>query len=214
MVVAKSQTRGRGQRGKYWRSNAGENLLATLFYRPKDMLVNDVFFISVVSALAAVKLLNLFDIDGRIKWPNDILVNGKKIAGILIENQVSRGLVDTAMVGIGLNINQRSFEEFPWPATSMCLECEHDDLDPIDLANTYRMMVRELSGDLGVNNDALIQMYNSKLHNRTKEVTLKQGREIFKGNLVAVNRSGQLLIEKDLQLMAFHRGEIQLANLD
>lgn len=214
MVIANSQTRGKGQRGKYWLSNEGENLLCSVFFRPKAMLVGDVFFASIISALATIKTLNLYGISGRIKWPNDVLVEGRKIAGTLIENNVTRGMVDTCIVGIGLNIQQKEFPEFPWPATSMTLEGATGDLSQVTLAKTLRTLLQELMSEFDDNADGLIQMYNSELHRRGESVSLKQGREVFQGNLVAVNRQGQLLIERNMQLMAFNRGEIQLSNLD
>lgn len=127
-VVADYQVRGRGQRGNGWSSEKGKNLLFSLLLYPKRIKVNEQFILSRIASLAVKRVLDRFTDDIRIKWPNDIYWKEKKIAGMLIENDLLRGEITRSVVGIGINVNQQRFpDELPnpvslWQITGM----EHD----------------------------------------------------------------------------------------
>lgn len=110
MIVAERQTAGRGQRGNFWESEPGKNLTFTLLYRPEvKVKASDQFYISMATALAACDLLESLGIEAKIKWPNDIYVGDKKIAGILIEHSVMGRNLEHSRIGMGLNVNQLHF---------------------------------------------------------------------------------------------------------
>ncbi len=119
--VADYQSAGRGQRGNSWESGAGENLLFTVLLRPDFLNVADQFAISQVVALSVVKYLETMGLSPKIKWPNDIYVGDKKICGILIEHSISGANLSASILGVGINVNQRTFcSDAPNP-TSMVL---------------------------------------------------------------------------------------------
>lgn len=120
VVVAKNQTNGRGQRGNTWETEEEKNLTFSFLLKP-NIVVNEQFMISKVVALGLFDFLQLCRIDAQIKWPNDILVNEKKIAGVLIENTLSGNKIANAVVGIGLNVNQNTFGKHI-SATSLNIE--------------------------------------------------------------------------------------------
>ncbi|MBI1267438.1 MAG: biotin--[acetyl-CoA-carboxylase] ligase [Cryomorphaceae bacterium] len=106
-ILSEHQTEGRGRKDKNWNSSAGENLLMSLMLKPNFLLAHEVFQLSMAMALAVGATVSSFGIDQvSVKWPNDIYVESKKIAGILIENQVRGQIVVSSIVGIGLNVNQ------------------------------------------------------------------------------------------------------------
>ena len=109
MVVADFQTVGRGQMGSTWFSSKGENLLFSLLIYPKDVLAKEQFIISRIASLAVKNTLDQFTDDIRIKWPNDIYWKEKKIAGILIENDIEVRCIGNSVIGVGININEQSF---------------------------------------------------------------------------------------------------------
>lgn len=112
VVVAKKQDAGKGQRGTQWLSNHGENLLFSIVYFPKSLDVSAAFYLSKVTSLALFDLVTeLTEGQIKIKWPNDIYVGSKKIAGILIENNILGSAVSSSVIGIGLNVNQALFEK-------------------------------------------------------------------------------------------------------
>jgi BirA family biotin operon repressor/biotin-[acetyl-CoA-carboxylase] ligase len=123
LVVAERQTRGRGRKGRAWFSPPGAGIYASLILRP-SMPANETTRITFLTAVAAAEaLLHLTELDVRIKWPNDLLVNGKKIAGILTEINTERGALDYAVVGLGMNVNTPGFpDDIKETATSVLIE--------------------------------------------------------------------------------------------
>ena len=109
LVIADFQTGGRGQMGNSWFSSKGDNLLFSLVIYPKTVRANEQFIISRIASLAIKNTLDQFVDDIRIKWPNDIYWNDKKIAGILIENDLQGNTIDNSVIGIGINVNQEMF---------------------------------------------------------------------------------------------------------
>ena len=110
VITATHQTAGRGQRGNIWSSNAGENLLISILVRPGEALeVKRQFLLSQAVALAMHDAMQHYDIDTRLKWPNDIYAGSRKLAGILLELDYAGRYVEQAIIGIGLNVNQQAF---------------------------------------------------------------------------------------------------------
>lgn len=100
---------GRGQRGNSWESEPFKNLTFSLLLRPEHIPANRQFLLSEIVSLATVDVLNRYATGFSIKWPNDIYWHDKKIAGILIENVLSGSTFSRAIIGMGLNINQKNF---------------------------------------------------------------------------------------------------------
>ena len=109
VAVADFQTAGRGQVGNSWFSSKGENMLFSLLIYPTEIPANEQFIISRIVSLAIKNTLDQFADDIRIKWPNDIYWKDKKIAGILIENDLTGSQISQSIIGIGININQEEF---------------------------------------------------------------------------------------------------------
>lgn len=113
-VMAFEQTRGKGQMGSYWVSEAGKNLTISVLVKDLPLDVISIFDFNVAVALAAVTLLQWNAIEKvNVKWPNDIMAEQKKVGGILIENSLKHNSTFTAVVGFGLNLNQTDFDLLP-----------------------------------------------------------------------------------------------------
>ena len=109
-ITADCQTAGRGQRGNIWQSQAESNLILTLLVRPGHSLkVTEQFRLSQAVAISLHVAMKAYGIATKLKWPNDIYVGNKKLAGILIELDYSGIFIEQAIIGIGLNINQTQF---------------------------------------------------------------------------------------------------------
>ena len=121
VVITNNQTAGRGQRGNIWEAEPGKNLTFSIILKPVFLSAKDQFLLNVITSLAVHDLLKIH-VKGEvsIKWPNDIIVNEKKICGILIENQIKGTMVSCSVAGIGLNINQQHFSVNT--ATALLLE--------------------------------------------------------------------------------------------
>lgn len=109
VVLAHYQNKGRGQMGNFWDSEAGKNLLFSTILYPDYLEAGKQFYISKIVSIALAEVLTTFVEDVKIKWPNDIYVGQKKIAGILIENTIKGMQLETSVVGVGLNLNQELF---------------------------------------------------------------------------------------------------------
>lgn len=111
------QSSGKGQRGSSWNSEPLSNLAASIILKPSFLELKNHFYLYQVAALACFDTLSeLFDkrhFDVKIKWPNDILVNGRKICGILIENTIMGEYLKNSVIGVGMNLNQQQFPGLP-----------------------------------------------------------------------------------------------------
>lgn len=124
---AEFQSAGRGQRGNVWESKRGENLMFSILLKPDNFLSVNQFVLSEIVALGVVSYLADLGLDARIKWPNDIYIGDKKICGILIENVLSGDRLSVCVAGVGLNLNQKSFESDAPNPISVALAVEKDD---------------------------------------------------------------------------------------
>ncbi|MDD4799665.1 MAG: biotin--[acetyl-CoA-carboxylase] ligase [Proteiniphilum sp.] len=147
LVIADHQTGGRGQMGNSWYSAKGDNLLFSLLIYPQQLPANESFILSRIASLAVKNILDLFVDDIRIKWPNDIYWKEKKIAGILIENDIQGKEIDNSVIGIGLNINQQTFPpDLPNPVSLWQITgAEHDREHLLDLfMREFFLLYRDL----------------------------------------------------------------------
>lgn len=110
VVITANQFAGRGQRGNTWQAAAGMNLTFSVLLKPSFLSVKNQFALTMVASLAVFDFLGDKKLsDLKIKWPNDILVEKRKICGMLIENSIQGEVIHQSVVGIGLNINQVDF---------------------------------------------------------------------------------------------------------
>lgn len=108
-VYADFQTAGRGQKGNSWESDHGKNLLFSTVFFPIGLKAGKQFIISQIISLAVKDILDKESDYISIKWPNDIYLHEKKIAGILIENDITGDSVTRSIIGVGINLNQEHF---------------------------------------------------------------------------------------------------------
>ncbi len=111
VIMAQNQTEGRGQRSSEWISESGMNLLCSYILQPKSLTTEEAFYLSAAAALGAREAIESISNcqTARIKWPNDLILNDKKVGGILIENSVIKGSIKYGIIGIGVNVNQNEF---------------------------------------------------------------------------------------------------------
>lgn len=144
-LAAHSQTAGRGQRGNSWESEPGKNLTFSVLLCPAAITASRQFELSQIVSLALVKVLRekLHSDEVYVKWPNDIYYKDKKLAGILIENALSGPRIKHSIVGIGLNVNQQTFESnAPNPVSMTNITGETYELDSL-LETIIRRIVED-----------------------------------------------------------------------
>ncbi len=212
IVTAEHQTAGKGQRGKKWESDIAKNLLCSIVSRPKKITIESQFLVSMATSLAVIEVLASVGITAKVKWPNDILVRGKKICGLLIENQWSSGLIDTSILGIGLNVNQTKFSPFDWPATSMAIELGIEtNLNTI--LNSLSLYIQEKISGMPENYSEIMNDYSDRLFAIGQIVTFKNKDEVLVGRLLDVDQNGAIRIQNSQGVKSFVNGEIKIQNI-
>jgi BirA family transcriptional regulator, biotin operon repressor / biotin---[acetyl-CoA-carboxylase] ligase len=131
-VIARKQTAGKGRQGRNWSSPLDEGLYLSIILRPQTVPARG-SLITLAAAIAVAETLRLdFAAPADIKWPNDILLNGRKICGILVESSIENNRLQYAILGIGVNLAQKTFpDELQKTATSLFLETQ-SEITPAD----------------------------------------------------------------------------------
>ncbi|MFD2640366.1 biotin--[acetyl-CoA-carboxylase] ligase [Piscibacillus salipiscarius] len=143
VIVAREQTKGRGRMRRYWESKDGLGLWFSSILRPTGIEPKRASQLTLVAAVAIADYLSKYNLDVKIKWPNDLFINGKKLAGILTEMQAEQDAVEYIVLGIGINMNhdqQDLFESERNKATSLLLEAKQ----PFNLNTVLTELLFEL----------------------------------------------------------------------
>ena len=140
VIICEEQSKGKGQRGNTWEAMAGKNLTLSVILKPKFLKIKEQFALNMVSSLAVSDTVSHFLPEAvvKVKWPNDVLVSDQKIAGILIENAINGQSIDSAIIGIGLNVNQTGFQA---PRATSLSKLAGEELD---LAAVFEKLMRSL----------------------------------------------------------------------
>lgn len=197
VVYSGFQKKGKGQGGNVWYSERDMNLLCSICVEPDNLKVDQNFYLSKIAALSVYSMLNKLHSKVEIKWPNDILLNGKKIAGILIENIIRNDQVLRSIVGIGLNVNQTSFPPFKPEAISMKMETNIDyNIDGI-LTELLSNFSKWYSG-LEQNDKGSIDLaYVKQLYLYRQYADFRIDGKIVKGCINEILNDGRMLFKKE-----------------
>lgn len=206
VILAEEQTKGKGQRGSEWFSKSGENMVFSLYLDSANLSVKKQFILTQFVSVSIVKSLLKFGLNAVIKWPNDIYVNEKKIAGVLIENQLSGLMLSGSIVGIGLNVNQTEFGNLN--ATSLKLEkgiftaISEVVFSLINEMNSIWEMI--LRSDFKLLNE----MYRENLWLLGKPSFFKDINGDFEGIIRGTEENGMLQLEKNGKIVNYDLKEI------
>lgn len=216
VVCAKMQTAGRGRRGRSWLSERGDNLLFSLLLRP-DIRPDDASQITLLMALAVAKVLKeQYEFDVKIKWPNDVVVNGKKVCGILTEMYLDGTKTDYIIVGCGINVNQMSMpDELGDIATSLFMESNCVFTTNEILQAVLLEFERYYEEFLKIESLAdFTDEYNSWLISIDKEVRVLDPKGEYTGISKGINAKGELLVERsDGEITEVYAGEVSVRGL-
>ena len=212
VVITHEQTAGRGQRGNLWISEPGKNLTCTYLLRPKFLRISDQFILNKAIALAAAKAIQQFipRIDVHIKWPNDIFLQNKKVAGILVETSMQGGHIVSCLAGIGINVNQQQFQAESGNPISIC-EVLETELKLDDVLNALSENLEVLYLQLKAGKFENIDLsYNNLLWKKGETHTFYRDGIPFTAEVNCVDEQGclHLIGEKNQELIFVH-GAIQ-----
>ncbi|HEY4629570.1 MAG TPA: biotin--[acetyl-CoA-carboxylase] ligase [Flavobacterium sp.] len=211
VVTAENQTKGKGQMGAVWASEAGKNLMLSVLV--KDFLsdICQIYNLNIVVSLAVIEALESYKIpDLSIKWPNDIMSYNKKIGGILIENSIKSDGSIVSIVGLGLNVNQSNFENLP-KASSLAVICK-TRFDKEELLFTIIDNLKKKSEEWNQQSDILWQDYSSKLFKKGIPMPFSDvNNQNFMGIIQGISAIGKLeILLEDDSISEFDIKEIQM----
>ncbi|KAA6441069.1 biotin--[acetyl-CoA-carboxylase] ligase [Dyadobacter flavalbus] len=194
IVITDNQIKGKGQRGTIWQASSGENLTFSVMLAPSFITISEQFLISQVIALAIRAYLSQYVEHVKIKWPNDIYVNNRKVCGILIENSIQGTKIAGSIVGIGLNVNQIEFENSN--ATSLSRETGNSFVltEEFQKVLTFLDVYYQKMKSLRRHND-LRQEYLSHLYGYNETVTFNYQNRIVKGTVTGVTAIGKIMVK-------------------
>src|SRR5690554_6753506 len=217
VVVAEQQTKGKGRLGREWISPNRKGLYFSVILKP-DTDPTKVAKLTLLGAASVNRGLLDLGIQSLIKWPNDIVINGKKVAGILTEMSCELGTINHIIIGIGINVNQ-SKEEIPYDlrdrATSLLMESgkaiNRKELFAAILNRLDQFYMEFLQDE---NMDGVLEICRENSAVIGKDVLVIQGGNSRKGHVVGINHSGELQVRFDTGLETVFSGEVSIRKED
>ena len=215
LVVADRQEAGRGRRGRSWDSPAGTGIFMTLLLKP-EINPNNASMLTLVAAMAVARAMEpITGMQAQIKWPNDIVLGGKKVCGILTEMSAQFDYINHIVIGIGINVHNQSFPEaIASTAGSIFTETgKHirraelieGILEQFEHYYDIFLQTEDLSG--------IIKEYDEILANRNREVRVLDPREPFEGKAMGITKKGELIVDTWESRKLVSSGEVSVRGL-
>lgn len=210
VAVADEQTGGRGRFGRRWEAEPLSSLLFSVLLRPDFLGRDEIFILSFAAAVAVAEAIeSTVGIEPELKWPNDVLVGGKKICGILVESDFEGDKLNHLVVGIGFNVNQSEFpEEISDRAVSLLMatgkKFDRDELLSVILARFAAIYETLKTGDLY----SIMRRWKGRSHMFGKKIRLTLADKVFEGVLDDITDGGSIQVRTPSGLLTFTAGEI------
>lgn len=203
-VTAEHQTKGKGQMGATWQSELGKNLTMSVLIKDSLILSTTLFDMNVLISCSLLQVLFAYGISNcSVKWPNDIMADSKKVAGVLIENVFKADGKVHSIIGVGLNVNQMHFEHLP-QATSM-KHVLNQDIDLDEIANAIVMRIRYNWEKMNPNDDTFWKFYHHNLFKKLVPMTFEDNNgNRFMGIIKEVSRDGKLVVNDEDNTVRFY----------
>jgi BirA family transcriptional regulator, biotin operon repressor / biotin---[acetyl-CoA-carboxylase] ligase len=194
VILAVHQTSGRGQGSNTWVSEKGLNLLFSIILKPDFLPAYKQFYLSMAVALGIQGYISALGIPALIKWPNDIVVDKKKLAGVLIENTILSRNLSYSVIGIGVNVNQVIFPPGLPDPTSLALEAGRS----YDLSGALKELLSSLEVPINKlyqgNHSEIKSAYLNRLWLMNTEATFNDQTGRFRGRIVDIADNGELMV--------------------
>jgi BirA family biotin operon repressor/biotin-[acetyl-CoA-carboxylase] ligase len=215
LVVADQQIAGKGRRGRSWESPSGCGIFMTLMLKP-DINPNNASMLTLVAALATAKAItDVTGADARIKWPNDIVIDGRKICGILTEMSAQFDYINHIVIGIGVNVHNEQFpEEIRGTAGSLLLACGRR-FHRAELIARFLERFEESYAVFRQTEDleGLMKEYNALLVNANQQVRVLDPKEPFEGKAIGITKKGELIVDTWESRKLVSSGEVSVRGI-
>lgn len=197
VIHTNHQKSGKGQRGNIWLDEPGKNVLMSVLLKPIFLKISDQHLLNVVIGLSVIRCVGRYLEEERIKlkWPNDVLIDNRKICGILVENTLKGETLENSIVGIGFNLNQKGFG-LP-NATSLAIQTEEEyDRDSFIenlLVDIEYFLLKLKNGQQNL----LLQLYHEKLYLKGEASFFRDENGEFTGTILGIDKAGKLIVSKE-----------------
>jgi|WetSurMetagenome_2_1015567.scaffolds.fasta_scaffold04050_4 BirA family transcriptional regulator, biotin operon repressor / biotin---[acetyl-CoA-carboxylase] ligase len=212
IVIAEYQTTGHGRLGRTWRAESGSNILFSIIIRP-TIEINKVgllpFFAAVGVALAVETITGTCC---ECKWPNDVLLNGKKCCGILLESSFQHNVLDYAVIGIGVNVNQKVFDEDLKDRATSLIQEYGKKFDRKSVLHHILTSLELLYSEVKVGSfETILKEWNARTTMFGKQVTLTQAGEQIHGRAISLSMDGGLVLATPAGQRVCYAGDVTFA---
>lgn len=216
LVMADEQTGGKGRRGRTWESPKGVNIAMTLLLRP-EILPEHASRLTLLMAMAVAQgIRDVTGLSAGIKWPNDVVVNGKKVCGILTEMSTEVDYINYVVIGAGINVNQDNFpEEIRHIAGSLSVELGEKISRAALTASVMEALERIYEIFLQTEDlSKLYKEYNEICVNRGHQIRVMEPGNEYTGETDGINESGELVVRKENgETVCVYAGEVSVRGL-
>lgn len=211
VLFAEKQTEGKGRKNRTWHSAKEQNLTFSILLKDEKNNFN-INLINLAAALTVANSIeNLYQLRTELKWPNDVLVNKKKIAGILLETSIKANKVERVVIGIGVNVNQTSFQgTFNMPPASLKSELGKTVEREILLAEILNLFEEYLI-TLRQNPGTILKEWKAKCKMIGDKITITDEDKIITGIFDDIDDDGYLLLKRDGKIEKIHSGDVSIS---
>ena len=215
LVVADRQTAGKGRRGRSWESPTGIGIFMTLMLKP-EINPNNASMLTLVAAMATTRAIRrVTGVPALIKWPNDIVMNGKKVCGILTEMSAQFDYINHIVIGIGINVHNEDFpEEIAKTASSLYLE-SGQHIHRASLIEAFLEEFEDVYAEYLKTEDmeGLQKEYDAMLVNRGRQVRVLDPKEPFEGKAMGITKKVELIVDTWESRKLVSSGEVSVRGI-
>jgi BirA family transcriptional regulator, biotin operon repressor / biotin---[acetyl-CoA-carboxylase] ligase len=213
IIWTSQQTGGRGQRGNSWEVGPHEGLCFSIVYYPSTLSLEKLNFLSIMAALSARKFIEklLPQVTVKIKWPNDILVDDKKIGGILVENSIQGNRIQRSIMGIGINVNQEKFpESLPGAVSLFHLTGMKKEIKSLIAPLLFDIFDQKYNSLKAGDFQSLMQEYQNNLWGLGMKKKFNHPSGSLWADLLGANEDGSLLVEVNGEMLRWYWPEYRI----
>ncbi len=209
VLLAEKQIAGKGRKDRTWLSAKGLNLTFSILFTKETISELNINHLNLISSLAvSMAIENLYQLRTELKWPNDVLIDKKKVAGILIETSIKGNNVERVVIGIGINLNQIAFHgSFNLTPTSLKLELG-TDIDRENILAEILNLFEELLTELGNDPSNILNDWRNRCKMIGDKISITENDKVKSGIFYDIDDDGFLLLKRNNAFEKIHYGDV------
>jgi BirA family biotin operon repressor/biotin-[acetyl-CoA-carboxylase] ligase len=212
VLLSEKQNKGRGRKDRVWYSSKGLNLTFSILLKERDFTGRKINLINFASSLAvAMAIENLYQLKIELKWPNDVLINRKKVAGILIESSSTGKKIERVVTGIGINVNQVSFQgNFKIQPTSVKNESNQNIEREMLLAEVLNIF-EEILNWIEDKPDEILKDWKARCRMLGEKISVTEDDKVKYGIFDDIDDEGFLILKTGRKLERIYFGDVSIS---